>query len=325
MCTNSFHCSWPHDKLPCRAPCTKDLACGHDCGGACSDPCSCSQNCPDSCHLQLHQQLSTLALNGVLSSQEQESTAELSSGTSPRPHGGNKIRSHQSSPERWQQFSHNVHVHDDRIRNTILQRDGIFVPQEVRETYVRVSTGDGYRLVPINHEASRPAHRAPTEAQLAQREASFQRTAIGYEEHQEFSRRRRQQRANEMHRQPSASAQPHGNMQQSSGNLGVRSTRNMLAHTGHAPAGASQVSVFGGDGSVVDHTGYEVEVLGRQPIPLVSSSLTRRAQISTKDTVEPLIEFDAEADAGASPFSARPEPAEDPQNADEENSYLITF
>lgn len=114
-------------------------------------------------------------------------------------------------------------------------------------------------------------------------------------------------------------------MQQTPGNRGDRSTRTTPVSSGYAPAGATEFPNFGGDGSVVTNTGYDVEVLGQQPVPNLSYSLARGAPVSTGDIAGPLIEFDVEGDAGASRPSVECRPtAEDCQHV-EEDICLIEF
>lgn len=158
---------WPHEKLPCRVVCTKELSCGHQCGGLCSDPCSCPQNCAEA-----RLQMSRLAISTDISS-------EASSGT------GLGAQSRQSSPAKWKQFSHNPQIHDDAIRDT--RRQEAYQQNkavDIRETFVPVFTAEGRRAV--------------KDAELRRLEPSFGKNAIGYDEQMQYEQQQQH------HHHPSA-------------------------------------------------------------------------------------------------------------------------
>lgn len=230
-------------------------------------------------------QISQLTLHDNLA---RESTVE----TDARPYGAYSNPSSQSSPEKWQRFSHNPQVHDDAVRISRLQGNqhaASVTSLSINETFVPVSTGSGYRLLPIDHAVSRHPRNDDTGLDLM--EATFGRNAIGYSEQRAFEMEARiypvQIHANIDRPRPVTSPGARSTrINHARGQINANQ-RSLSALSRHAVAGPQALNV-GYDGSIAADTGYEAEVLG---LDRRTTSIHRRAH-SECDNDEPLISFD---------------------------------
>lgn len=224
-------------------------------------------------------QISQLTLHGNLA-------PESRVGDDAHPQGAKSTPSSQSSPEKWQRFSHNPQVHDDALRHSRMQGNqhaASGTSLSINETFVPVSTSSGNRLLHTGQAASLHT--------LDLLEASFGRNAIGSSEQRALERGAEinpwQVHANIDRPRPVTSP-------------GARSTRIYHARgqmnanqrtlgtlRGHVEAGPQALNV-GYDGSIAADTGYEAEVLG---LDLRTTSIHRRAQTEC-DNEELLISFD---------------------------------
>ncbi|ROV99204.1 hypothetical protein VPNG_08197 [Cytospora leucostoma] len=97
-----------HETLPCLRPCRRTLFCGHKCSQSCTDKCRCAEDCRKFHLQQAGQQSATQQIQGDVG----QARARASQFESQECN---------SSPEKWLQFSHDIRVHDDAIRQTRLQ------------------------------------------------------------------------------------------------------------------------------------------------------------------------------------------------------------
>lgn len=245
--------------------------------------------------MQLH--ISNLALTSDPDSQELNS--EASSDAKVNLHGAYGVQSRQSSPEKWQRFSHNPNIHDDAVREAILQGDmqaggRTPSPLDIKETFVPVSTGNGHRLAAATHATSRFPQK---DARSDQMQSTFGRTAIGYSE-QQTPNTYWQQHAQIAKRQQSAT------LKNGAVNApGARSIRSSQEHTRmddnqvylntsgpHTVVPADQAFAGYENGSTTSALGFEAEVLGQRPTPIPAPA-GRRAQVLACHNTGPLIDF----------------------------------
>lgn len=116
-----------HDQSTCLKPCTRVLACGHKCSGVCTDPCRCCEDCEHFKTLKAEQQMAQLQLEAAPSSWAIPSAA-------PDP-----IRD--SNQAEWAEFSKNPTIHDDAIREALLQETSPFIPMDDAAPPDAVETG----------------------------------------------------------------------------------------------------------------------------------------------------------------------------------------
>lgn len=103
-----------HDMLPCLRPCPRRLSCGHKCSGNCTDKCSCAEKCRRFNLRQVEYQMAELQVDG---------DARQAYGTDPSSGHASQFGppTHNTSPEKWQQFSRNPGAHDEIIRQAHLR------------------------------------------------------------------------------------------------------------------------------------------------------------------------------------------------------------
>lgn len=224
--------------------------------------------------MQLQVQISHLSLTSELGYQGPISEASSENG----------IRSRQSSPEKWQQFSSDPRVHDDAIRNAMIQDKVTHrrsSPVKIKETFIPVSTGNGYRHVPSNH------------ARLDRWESTFGKTAIGYGETQGVIRPGSGEIQGDRQR-PSPVNTP---VARSTRHLQefVRMNSNQIDSGRHEVVSSDETFAGVDNQSILTAIGFEAEVLGQRSAPPVAG---HSARVLAHDNDKSLINVAAAADTG---------------------------